>query len=120
VLLAEDEDAVRALAREVLQTAGYVVLEARDGAEALNIAERHGARIDLLISDVIMPGMGGRQLAERLLDRDANLKVLYLSGYVEDAVVRQGVSRDEVHFLPKPFSPAVLADKVREVLAAAR
>jgi two-component system cell cycle sensor histidine kinase/response regulator CckA len=120
VLLAEDEDAVRALAREVLQTAGYVVLEARDGAEALNIAERHGEHIDLLISDVIMPGMGGRQLAERLLDRDANLKVLYLSGYVEDAVVRQGVSRDEVHFLPKPFSPAVLADKVREVLAAAR
>src|SRR5439155_11209893 len=107
-----------ALAREVLRAAGYLVLEARDGAEALEVAERHPGRIDLLVSDVVMPGLGGRQLAERLLARDPGLKVLYLSGYVEDAVVRRGVARQEVQFLPKPFSPAVLAEKVREVLAA--
>jgi PAS domain S-box-containing protein len=118
ILLAEDEDSVRALAREVLRTAGYTVLAARDGAEAVEMAERHPGRIDLLVSDVIMPGLGGRELAERLLARDPRLKVLYLSGYVEDAVVRHGVARQEVHFLPKPFSPAVLAEKVREVLAA--
>jgi PAS domain S-box-containing protein len=117
VLLADDEDAVRALAREVLRTAGYTVLEASDGAGALEVAERHPGRIDLLVSDVVMPGLGGRQLAERLLARDPALKVLYLSGYVEDALVRGGVARQEVHFLPKPFSPAVLADKVREVLS---
>src|SRR5262249_34489426 len=117
VLLADDEDSVRALAREVLRAAGHLVLEARDGAEALAVAGRPRGRIDLLVSDVVMPGLGGRQLAERLLARDPGLKVLYLSGYVEDAAIRGGVTRQEVHFLSKPFSPAVLAELVREVLA---
>jgi PAS domain S-box-containing protein len=116
LLLAEDEDAVRALAKHVLRAAGYDVLEACDGAEALRLAEQHGGRIDLLVSDLIMPGLSGRQLAERLLARDAGLKVLYLSGYTEDEVVRDGVSREAVHYLQKPFSPAALTRKVREVL----
>jgi CheY-like chemotaxis protein len=120
VLLADDEAGVRALARQVLAAAGYVVLEAADGDEALRRAEAHPGRLDLLVSDVMMPGLGGRELAERLLARDPALRVLYLSGHTEDEVVRQGVSNAEVHFLPKPFSPAALVEKVRQVLGAAR
>jgi CheY-like chemotaxis protein len=118
VLLAEDEDEVRALVRQVLQGGGYAVLEARDGAEALAVATRYGGPIDLLVTDVVMPGVDGRGLAERLSGRYPRLKVLYLSGYTDDAVVRRGVSQEEAHFLQKPFSPAVLARKVREVLDA--
>jgi PAS domain S-box-containing protein len=120
VLLAEDEDEVRALARHVLRAGGYAVLEARDGDEALSLAGRHPGRIDLLLTDVVMPGLGGRQLAERLRALHPEARVLYLSGYTEDAVVRHGVSREEVHFLQKPFLPAALARKVREVLDVGR
>jgi PAS domain S-box-containing protein len=116
VLLAEDEQAVRALARQVLLSGGYAVLEAGDGAQALWLAERHRGPIDLLVTDVVMPGLGGRGLAERLGAARPGLKVLYLSGYTDDAVVRHGVSREAVQFLPKPFSAAALAQKVREVL----
>jgi PAS domain S-box-containing protein len=116
VLLAEDEQAVRSLARQVLLSGGYTVLEAGDGAQALWLAERHGGPIHLLVTDVVMPGLGGRGLAERLCAARPGLKVLYLSGYTDDAVVRHGVSREAVHFLPKPFSAAALALKVREVL----
>jgi signal transduction histidine kinase len=118
VLLADDEDGVRALASQVLVTAGYVVLEARNGDEALCRAAAHPDRIDLLVSDVVMPGLGGRQLAERLLARDPHLRILYLSGHTEDEVLRQGVFSAAVHFLPKPFSPAALTEKVRQVLGA--
>jgi PAS domain S-box-containing protein len=116
VLLAEDEDGVRALVRQVLQAGGYAVLEARDGAEALGLAEQHRGRVDLLVTDVVMPGLDGRALAERLVGHYPGLKVLYLSGYTDDAVVRHGVRQEKVHFLQKPFSPADLARKVREVL----
>jgi two-component system, cell cycle sensor histidine kinase and response regulator CckA len=118
VLLAEDEDEVRALVRQVLMDGGYAVLEARDGAEALWLADRHGKPIDLLVTDVVMPGLDGRGLAERLGRRCPALRVLYLSGHTDDAVVRHGVSRDKAHFLQKPFSPVDLARKVREVLDA--
>lgn len=84
------------------------------------MARRHEGRIDLLVSDVVMPGLGGRHLAERLRALHPEARVLYLSGYTEDAVVRHGVSQEEVHFLQKPFSPAALARKVREVLDAGR
>ncbi|HEX5270886.1 MAG TPA: response regulator [Gemmataceae bacterium] len=120
VLLADDEDGVRALAREVLASAGYTVLEGADGDEALRRAEGHPGRIDLLVSDVVMPGLGGRELAERLRARDPGLRVLFLSGHTEDEVVRQGVASATVHFLAKPFSPAALAEKVRDVLGEAR
>jgi PAS domain S-box-containing protein len=116
VLLAEDEDGVRALVRQVLCAQGYAVLEARDGTEALWLAEQHRGRVDLLLTDVVMPGLDGRALAERLGGRYPGLKVLYLSGYTDDAVVRRGVRQERVHFLQKPFSPADLARKVREVL----
>jgi CheY-like chemotaxis protein len=116
VLLVEDEDGVRALARHVLQVCGYTVLEARDGAEALRLAGQHSGRIDLLATDVVLPRKGGREVAERLTALWPGLKVLFLSGYTEDAVVRHGILEAQVAFLQKPFTPALLAAKVREVL----
>jgi two-component system cell cycle sensor histidine kinase/response regulator CckA len=116
VLLVEDEDAVRSLARLVLRQAGYRVLEAPGGDEALRVVGRHQGPIHLLVTDVVMPGQDGRQVAERLLGSHPGLKVLFLSGYTDDVVVRHGILEDQVHFLAKPYSPAVLAQKVREVL----
>ena len=120
VLLVEDEDAVRSLTRIVLQGAGYHVLEASDGGEALAVAGRYEGTIHLLLTDVVMPVLGGRQLAERLLALHPEMKVLFQSGYMDDAVVRHGVLQEKVHFLQKPFTPAALALKVREVLDAPR
>jgi PAS domain S-box-containing protein len=116
VLLAEDEEAVRSLARQVLQSGGYAVLEAGDGAQALSLAELHGGPIDLLVTDVVMPGLDGPGLVERLSALRPGLRVLYLSGYTDDGVVRHDVSQEAVHFLHKPFSAAALSQKVREVL----
>jgi CheY-like chemotaxis protein len=116
LLLAEDEDAVRALARRVLQRQGYTVLEARDGAEALRVAAQHPGPIHLLVTDVVMPHLGGRELADRLGPLCPQTKVLFVSGYTDDAVVRHGVQQAEVAFLQKPFTPLALAQKVREVL----
>ena len=116
VLLVEDEDAVRALARHVLQSCGYTILEARDGGEAVRIGERQAGRIDLLVTDVVMPHLGGRETAERLAARHPEMKVLFTSGYTDDAVVRHGILEAQVAFLQKPFGPKALAAKVREVL----
>lgn len=116
VLLVEDEQAVRMLAADTLRKCGYTVLEASQGEEALGIAQRHKGPINLLVSDVVMPRMGGRQLAQCLAPVRPEMRVLYLSGYTDDAVVRHGVLEDEVAFLQKPFSPLVLAHRVREVL----
>jgi PAS domain S-box-containing protein len=115
VLLAEDEDAVRALAGHVLRSCGYEVLEAADGKEALRLAQRHHGWIDLLVSDVVMPHLGGRQLAERLASLKPGMKVLLLSGYAED-VVQHGVLGADFAFLQKSFTATGLAQKVREVL----
>ena len=116
MLLVEDEDAVRALTREVLRRHGYVVLEARHGLDALRIAEQHQDAIHLMITDVVMPHMSGRDLAIRLTAGRPDMKVLFISGYTDDAVVRHGVLEQDVPFLQKPFSPAALAQRVREVL----
>jgi CheY-like chemotaxis protein len=116
VLLVEDEDGVRALTRHILQSCGYAVLEARDGAEAVRVAGQHQGHIDLLITDVVMPRMGGREVAERLAAIHPAVKVMFLSGYTDDAVVRHGILEAQVAFLQKPFSTATLAAKVREVL----
>src|SRR4029079_7788978 len=99
VLVAEDEEGVRELLRKVLGDHGHAVLEARHGRDALLVAERYERPIDLLIADVVMPELGGGELVERLLTRRPNLKVLYISGYTNDEVVRRGVRRTEAHFL---------------------
>ncbi|HYD54020.1 MAG TPA: two-component regulator propeller domain-containing protein [Gemmatimonadaceae bacterium] len=116
VLVAEDEPGVRQLVCAVLERAGYTVLRAADGSEALDLASAHVGRIDLLLTDVVMPGMSGRELAERLLPGRPATRVLFMSGYTEDAVVLHGVSTLGTAFLPKPFTPDVLARTVRAVL----
>jgi nitrogen-specific signal transduction histidine kinase/CheY-like chemotaxis protein len=116
LLLVEDEAAVRALTRHVLGGCGFTILEADDGREALRTAQEHEGPIHLLVTDVVLPDLGGRVLVEQLLSVRPQMRVLYVSGYTDDAVVRHGILEDQVHFLSKPFSPAVLAQKVREVL----
>jgi len=116
VLLVEDAAPVRSLARKGLQGYGYQVLEAADGPAALELSARHPGEIDILVTDVVMPGMSGRELAERLAPARPGMRVLYTSGYTDDAMVHQGVLRSGVAFLQKPFVPETLARKVREVL----
>jgi two-component system cell cycle sensor histidine kinase/response regulator CckA len=118
VLLVEDEDAVRALAREVLRRHGYVVLEAHHGVEALRIAERHQDSINLMVTDVVMPHMGGRDLAERLSTVRPRMKVLFMSGYTDHALMHRDLTPGAV-FLQKPFNPEVFARTVRSLLDAA-
>ena len=116
VLLVEDEEAVRSLTRRVLETCGYTVLEASDGDEAVRLGERHEADIHLLLADVVLPTLSGRALIDRLTALKPKLRVLFLSGYTDDAVTRHGVRGDEFAFLQKPFTPSALAQKVREEL----
>jgi CheY-like chemotaxis protein len=116
ILLAEDEAAVRAAARQILERYGYNVLEAPNGTVALSMAHRRGIAIDLLLADVVMPEMSGRELAERFSKLKPRAKVLFMSGYTDDAIVRHGVLRPGTAYLQKPFSPDTLARKVREVL----
>ena len=116
ILLVEDNVGLRKLATRFLEPAGYRVLGAATGEEALSLLERHEAPVHLLLSDVVMPGMSGRQLAEQLAQTRPEVKVLYMSGYTSDTIVRHGVLDAQVSFLGKPFSAATLLQKVREVL----
>jgi two-component system cell cycle sensor histidine kinase/response regulator CckA len=116
VLVVEDEASLRQIVRECLEEVGYTVLEAPDGLAALELAERHRGPIPLLITDVVMPGLGGRELARRLTEKRPDTKVLYMSGYTDDAVILHGVLTADMPFLEKPFTPGGLARKVREVL----
>jgi two-component system, cell cycle sensor histidine kinase and response regulator CckA len=116
VLLAEDEPAVRAIAQQALERQGYTVLAAPSGAEALALAAQHGATIHLLVTDVVMPGMSGRDLADRLTAQRPGIRVLYISGYTDNAIVRHGMLEPGLAYLQKPFRPDALVRKVREVL----
>ena len=111
-------DAVRAIARETLVRQGYSVLVASDGEEALAIARQFGAAIDLLLTDVVMPGLHGREVAEALLRDRPTMRVLFMSGYTEDEVLHRGISTEVLAFIAKPFTPETLAVRVRAVLDA--
>ena len=104
------------MSREILETCGYTVIEARNGAEALEICETGDYKFDLLLTDVIMPQMGGRELAEKLMVRLPNLPVLFTSGYTDDAIVIHGIIEIDTNFIQKPFTPLALANKTREIL----
>jgi two-component system, cell cycle sensor histidine kinase and response regulator CckA len=116
VLLVEDEIGVRGLTRHLLNLKGYKVIEAGDGEEALAIAAEHRGAIDLVLTDVVMPRMSGREFTQRLNELRPGIKVLYMSGYTDDAVVRHGIYEESVNFLQKPFSPFVLTQRVRDIL----
>ena len=116
VLVVEDAEAVREFAARVLRELGYTVLTATNGAEALQVAEGYGGPIHLLLTDVVMPGMNGQALQERLAERRPGLKVLYMSGYTENAIVLRGVLKPGTSYIQKPFTPSDLARRVRQVL----
>jgi two-component system cell cycle sensor histidine kinase/response regulator CckA len=118
ILLVEDDDAVRDLCRRALVAQGYRVLEASNGEQALELAEEHGGPIHLLLTDVVMPGINGRELAERLGATRPDAALLFVSGYTEDVMVHRGAQEADIPFLQKPFTPAGLLGKVREVLDA--
>lgn len=116
ILLVEDERLVRQMAAQALRAYGYTVLDAQTGGEALVIAHEHVGEIHLLVTDVVMPHMSGRQVAERLRSTRPGIKVLYVSGYTDDTVLRHGALEEGAAFLAKPFTPSALAHKVREML----
>ena len=119
VLVVEDEEALRLLVRGVLEKKGYKVLVARHGDEALGVSDQHGGEIHLLLTDVVMPQVNGRMLAARLAFTRPKIKVLYMSGYTDNAIVHHGVLEPGIAFLQKPFTPEGLAHKIREVLDSA-
>jgi two-component system cell cycle sensor histidine kinase/response regulator CckA len=116
VLLVEDDHRVRKLARELLTRNGYEVIEGADAEDAIRVAASYHKPIDLLLTDVVMPGMSGRLLAQRLAEHHPHLKILYMSGYTDDAIVHHGVLTPDIAFLQKPFTPSTFARAVRDVL----
>ena len=113
--MVEDEDPVREVTALLLETLGYEVLQVSNAEAALDLAQNTSAKIDLLLTDVIMPGMSGRELAEVLRTREPGLPVLFQSGYTDDIVVRRGILHAEVAFLHKPFTIDALAKKIRDL-----
>jgi CheY-like chemotaxis protein len=118
VLLVEDEDNIREPAIEILESKGYKVLSAPDAVQAIALSDEHSGPINILVTDVVMPGLSGSQLARRLLRRRPELQVLYISGYPEDSISHHGVLNADQHFLQKPFAPGLFLEKIREVLDA--
>jgi two-component system cell cycle sensor histidine kinase/response regulator CckA len=118
VLLAEDDDAARGLWREMLETLGYRVLEASNGAAAIEMVHVYPGRIDLVVTDVVMPQMGGGELSERMAETHPGIRVIFLSGYTADTILRQGIAETGLPFLQKPFTAQQFARKIRETLDA--
>jgi CheY-like chemotaxis protein len=115
ILLVEDEDIIRILTRTILEAYGYKVLEACNGHEGLSVCEANEGPIDLLLSDIVMPGLSGRELADRAMELRPGMKLLLMSGYAPDVILKEGIHQSTA-FLPKPFNPAELARKVRDTL----
>ena len=116
ILLVDDEETLRRLSERFLRAAGYTVISAADGLAAIAAAESYGKPVDLLLTDVVMPGMNGRELARRLADARLAARTLYMSGYTDEAVIKHGVLEPGIAFIYKPFSVEALAAKVREAL----
>jgi two-component system cell cycle sensor histidine kinase/response regulator CckA len=116
VMIVEDEEGIRAWTCQVLESCGYHVLEAGHGQQAIALDETFAAPIDLLVTDVVMPRMSGRQVAEVLQQRHPQMRVLFVSGYTDDSIIRRGILSSTAAFLQKPFSAVALAHKVREML----
>ena len=117
VLLVEDDESVREVANEILTLNGYQVLAAHHGQEALEVSDRHQGTIDLMVTDVVMPLMGGPELARRLALTRPQMRVLYMSGYTDDAIVHHGVLSEDTAYLQKPFTAAAFARKLRETIS---
>jgi CheY-like chemotaxis protein len=120
VLVVEDDNQVRSIAAMVLEMSGYDVLTAANGEGALLICERFNSKIDLLLTDMVMPRMGGQELSSRLLELRPGTRVLYMSGYSENAIIHHGVIEEGTDFIEKPFSPEALTRRIREVLVTPR
>jgi two-component system, cell cycle sensor histidine kinase and response regulator CckA len=120
VLVVEDDDQVRAFVRSLLTSEGYKVAEARTGAEGLKVADELDGRIDLLLSDMLLPELSGSDLAEQLLQRKPDLKILFITGYVEGDIVQRCITELGASFLDKPFLPAALLGRVRDAVGSAR
>lgn len=118
ILVVEDEGAVRLILRESLLRAGYRVLEAAHGGEALAVAASHEGELHLLLCDLVLPGMSGVVLAERLAERHPGLRTVFMSGHDEEAIERYGLQMDRVCYLGKPFTRATLTERIREALEA--
>jgi len=116
VLLVEDDEAVRAVARRALERYGYQVLTAPGGEEALRLAESHEGEVHLLLTDIMMPGMNGVEVAGRVLRVRPGIRIVYMSGYADQDLVGQGLLQPGTHFLQKPFTPQELGTRVREIL----
>jgi len=116
ILLVEDEDMVRELMREVLEQEGYDVLASGTPADAIELCKRHGGRIDLLLTDVVMPGMNGREMTDRIHETLPQLQVVFMSGYSEHALTREGQVDPKIEYLQKPFTLKALTQKLAKVL----
>jgi CheY-like chemotaxis protein len=116
ILLVEDDQPVRTLSSTILEKQGYRVLEAETGDEALRVVYEHQGPIDLILTDVVMPGMNGREMCTKVTQQHPDVKVLFMSGYTDDVIVHHGILDQGIHFIQKPFSIQALAGKVREIL----
>ena len=116
ILLVEDDEGVRIVTQSTLQKYGYTVITATNGEEALRVYEEHKGQFDMVLTDVVMPLMGGRELADRLREKDATIKILYFSGYTDNSIVHHGVLDEGMEFIQKPYSHSELAKKVKLIL----
>jgi two-component system, cell cycle sensor histidine kinase and response regulator CckA len=118
ILLVEDEESVRTVTREVLEADGYFVLDAADAVDGIAVYDEHAGEIDLLLSDVVMPGMNGRDMARKLIDKKPDLRVIFMSGYTDTPVLREAFADCNTVYLQKPFSVETLRTRIRQVLEA--